>query len=258
MKKNLFLSGLAVCLLLTLVSCLGESSNVSTFTSVGIVRFNEKTGRLAIESPDCSPYYFTPQNTNLADFSIDDCVRFLCTVDLSSAENSADSLEKRKSYMGTLSNIEHVNRYEWSGYMTDTTKLLPNEQKIAYAFEEGGYLFLSGTMFLLSDITMLTDQRNDWILYSDIEAEPETDKNTSYNIYSFFLRSTIKLEGIKPEKNLAILNAYKIDYIWDRIQSREKADSKKAFIMRFNYIKDIKSDSIPVWAQQDLTVEKAQ
>jgi hypothetical protein len=260
MKNNLVSGIAASLLLLSLTACLGGGSNVVTNASVGIIRYNATTGGLAIEAAGFFNYYFAPtNNAALASFGLGDCVYFQYTIDLGAAENSSTNLELTKAYQGTLGSIEMIKAADCQSYMVhDTASLMPSEQKIAYAIDAyGGYTFVSKTFFLLSDIVMMDKQDNQWYMYCDMEAEPATDSSSGNPVYSFFLRSTIRTEGTAPEKNLAVWNAFRMDYLFDRIQNNVKAASKISYIMRIHYIKDIK-DGAPVWDSQDLTINLPQ
>jgi hypothetical protein len=252
--KNLFLSGCIAASLFTLTSCLDEGSDVVSSTTVGVVRFDMKNAKLVIDAYGFGAYAFYDPQLATQTFMEGDCVLFNYSVDRGSAENA--NVETTGLYYGTLNGIEAIRSYpaNYNGFV-DTTALLPNEQAIAYAIDmSAGCQFVSNRLFVSSDLTIKTDQKNNWMLYCDMENWLSKDANSNKNVYSFFLRTTITSEGISPEKNVAVINAFEMRNFWSNIQQSEKTAGNAEAILRFNYIKKIESDGTLVWDYSDLTI----
>ncbi|MDR2496350.1 MAG: hypothetical protein LBD21_04405 [Tannerellaceae bacterium] len=226
----------------------------------GVIKLDAKSGKMLIDAPYFAPYGFYAAGLSGSGFFPDDCVLFSFSVDLGDPENA--DVATKEYYTGTIAEVASVDKYNCLGYKLDTTVLLDNEQKIAYAVDanygsNGGYaILISNKLFLFSDITMMSDQQNQWILYCDASnLEPVKDSSTGLNAYMFYLRSTLSREGKAPEKNNIVVNAFEMGNILDLIQNREKQGSQSEAILRINFVKDIKDEGETlVWDKSDLRI----
>ncbi|MDR2498594.1 MAG: hypothetical protein LBD28_04055 [Tannerellaceae bacterium] len=259
--KNLLLSGCFAASLIVLTSCLGGGSEIHTASGMpGVIRMDAKSGKMLIDAPYFAPYGFYAAGLSNSGFFPDDCILFSFSVDLGDPENA--DVATKEYYTGSLADIAIVDQYSCLGSMMDSTVLLNNEQKVAYAVDanygsNGGYaIIISNKLFLFSDMTMMSGQQNQWVLYCDASnLEPIKDSSTSLNVYSFYLRSILSVPGKAPETNSIVVNAFEMGSVLNMIQNREKQGSQSEAILRINFVKDIKDEGETlVWDKSDLRI----
>jgi hypothetical protein len=213
----------------------------------GVVRFDTEKMKMVIDARDFLPYAFYAPWLASSSLSDGDCVLFGYNVDLGSKEN-ADRETTKLIYGQITQEPSLVSQYPCDGYMLDTTQLLANEQSIAYAVDANwGVSYVSGKLFVCTDLVRLEDQRTGWVLYYDPDLKAETEDQTK-RIYSLFLRATITREGIQPTVSEAVINAFDAQSLFDQIELIEKnyENTSATPYLKFNYVNEIK-DSTLVW-----------
>jgi hypothetical protein len=249
MKKLSFIGLLSVCTLL-FTSCLEGGSNEQSRNGVpGVVRFDAKIMKTVIDAPDFYPFAFYDPNMASLGLMEEDCVIFGYSVNYNDAANA--SFQTTGIIEGTITSISVLTQYSVQPSLIDTTKLMDQEQPIAYAVAaSGGWLYLSNKLFLASEFKQKTDQKTNWLLYYDPELP--TKEIDGKKVYSLFLRATLQTEGKAPEINGSVINAFEARRFFESISNFEKNQGKKEAYFQINYIKEIKEDSTFTWGQPEV------
>jgi hypothetical protein len=248
--KKLFYGGLTAACIMMLTSCLESGSNEQQREgAVGVIRFDTKNMKMAIESPDFYPFLYYGPGIESIDLSEGDCVLFGYSVDFNSDVNA--NYQTSGVIQGTISQLSRLDQFSCTTYI-DTTILMIEERPIAYAVSgNGGYLYFSGKLFIVSDFSYKEKQQIEWHLYYDPELPAENVEGK--NIYSLFLRATILVDDSNGAiQNGSIINTFNAEDFFNATQNLEKSLGKDKVYFKINHIKEIKEDSTFTWARSDL------
>jgi hypothetical protein len=252
MKKFLIGGLLSACTLLV-TSCLeGGSNEVSNSGVPGVVRFDMKTMKTVIDSPEFYPFAFydsnMEKNVQLSELKEDDCILFGYRVNFSDEVNA--NYQTAGIVNGTLTSIALLTKYYVQPTIGDTSALLEKEQPIAYAVANtGGYLYLSKKLFLLSNFQQKDEQVTDWILCFD--SSLPTKMINGRKVYSLFLRARILSEG-KLTGADSVINAFEAGNFFEQIMFIEDAEGQSEVYFQINHINDIKEDGSFTWTTSEV------
>ncbi|MDR1919690.1 MAG: hypothetical protein LBQ65_08610 [Tannerellaceae bacterium] len=248
MKKLSFVGLLSVCTLL-LTSCLEGGSNEQSRSGVpGIVRLDMKLMKMVIDAPDFYPFAFYASNMP-TDANDGDCILFGYSVNYSDAINA--NYQTTGLIEGNLTAFSLLDQYPVQPAFIDTTQLLEKEQPIAYSVAaNGGWLYLSGKLFLASEFKQKTEQKTNWLLY--YHPDLPTQEIEGKKVYSLFLRATLQAEGKTPEISGSVINAFDAKRFFDAISNMEKSQGNKEAYFQINHISEIKEDSTFSWKQPEV------
>ncbi|MDR1557227.1 MAG: hypothetical protein LBS88_09400 [Tannerellaceae bacterium] len=250
--KKLFYSGLMAACMMMMASCLESGSNEQQREgAVGVIRFDTKSMKMVIECFDFYPFLYYAPGLETTELNDGDCVLFGYVVDLSNEANT--DYQTTGIIQGNISTISRLDQFPCSPYLIDTAKLMEKEQPIAYAVSSnGGYLYFSQKLFVASNFSYKEKQQTDWHLYYDPELPAKNVDGK--NVYSLFLRATIKVEDStgSTQNGNVIINTFNAENFFNATQNLEKNLGKDKVYFRINHIKEIKEDSTFVWAESDL------
>lgn len=236
--KTLKLGGAAAALLL-LTSCLGDGgSTVTQNTVYGVIELSSKTMTNMVCVDNAGTLFFNSEIAKDVSIESGDCCILAYTLDQGSAENQ--NVATKGYYTVAKNGYAELDRWGLNSNLTDTAKIMENEQVIANIGNSYGYI--KGKMFLETQHKdFLTDQKNRYELSYDPSAKPEElEGNRVYNLY---LRTVKKTDGKSPSGNASIPNAYDLQRFVFSVTSTEKAAGAKAIYVRFNYIKEFNKDT---------------
>jgi hypothetical protein len=249
--KKLFYGGLITACIMMLGSCLESGSNEQQREgAVGVIRFDTKSVKMVIESPDFYPFLYYGPGLESIELNEGDCVMFGYSVDFNSDVNV--DYQTTGIIQGTISQIARLDQFSCTSYLIDTTTLMGEERPIAYAVSSsGGYLYFSGKLFLVSDFSYKEKQQIQWHLYYDPELPAENTDGK--NIYSLFLRTTILVDDVNgTTQQGSVINTFNAVNFFNATQNIEKNLGKEKVYFKINHIKEIKEDSTFTWAESDL------
>jgi hypothetical protein len=250
--KKLFFAGLMSLCALVMVSCLEGGSNEQSQSGIpGIVRFDMKSMRTVISSPEFGSIYFYDPQLETLGFLDGDCVLFGYTIDFSSDVNS--NYQTTGFLEGALSGIGLIDQHPCYSYMyRDTSVLIENEQQVAYAVSSKGYNFyFSDKLFLSSDFRQNTDQETEWLLYYDDELPTRTVEGK--DTYTLFLRTVVRDEGVAPIIDGTVINVFNASNFFDEVMRREKSKGNTEIHFYIYHIKEINEDGSFTWGYSDLS-----
>jgi hypothetical protein len=232
-----------------LASCLEGGSNEQSLSGVcGIVRFDMETMKTVIDAPG-SPSFYDPllETQGLLD---GDCVVFSYNVNFSDDINS--DYQTTGIVQGTISQVYLIDQWSCFPYIIhDSTSLMENEQKIAYAISTSGPSFyFSEKLFLISDFEQKTEQKTIWNFYYDPELPAENIDGKT--VYSLFLRATMKEAGKAPNLSGSVINVYNAGNFFRETTRIEKGKGKSEVYFLINHIKDIKEDGAFTWEKSNV------
>lgn len=236
--KTLKFGGAAAALLL-LTSCLGDGgSTVVQNTTYGVVELSSKTLTNMVCVDNAGTLFYSPELAKDVSVETGDCCILAYTVDHGSPENQ--NAAANGYYTVTKNGYAELDRWPFNFNLTDTAKIMENEQVIGNIGNAYGYI--KGKMFLETlHKDFLTGQKNKYELSYNPSAEPEKiDGNRVYNLY---LRTVKMTDGKSPSGNASIPNAYDLQRFVFSVTSTEKAAGAKAIFVRFNYIKEFNKDT---------------
>lgn len=252
MKKKVFYNvPLIAAFVMMLTSCLGDGDNKYSLSyQPGVMRYDMQSFHNVMDVYGGTGTIYNPLFDDATKFDSDGCYMVSFSLDYGIPENSNANVAANGYYTVDLTaNAIKVSSSYGVPYVTDTTKLLANEQPISHPYG-GGFAYQSGYLFLVSYITQLTDQKTTWELSYDESLESMVVDGDQH-IYDLYLRANIVQEGTTPSVDANVPNAYQIESFMDRINSKELAAGKSSYYLRVNYISAIK-DSIATWKQSDL------
>jgi hypothetical protein len=253
--RKLFFGGLTAVTLLALPSCLGSGSNQQTWSTLcGVVALStssvsSSTLNTVLECGAFEPYkFYSPQLSSLT-YSPGDCVVFGCSVDMSAAENA--NAGTTGIVQGSLNSINQVTKYDCLAEKPDTTALVPGEAVVANPIDANyGWQISGNILFLFTDFSASTNQKTNWTLYFDPQAEPTIDNSTNQNVYTFYLRANVTSpDSSTSPTGQAILNAFNTTQLFSYIYNKEGAS--KNFSFKICYLKKINDDGSLDWEYSD-------
>lgn len=240
--KKFSLCGVAATALMLLTSCLGDNSGSSRNEwndLLGVVSTSDKTYRQIVRTAAGD---FYNEELESMGFNSGNCVLFSCSYD-SSNPNNANDYANGYYYVTMTKTPAKVNSVSVNSIVADTTKLLDSNEIVLenpIAGTSIGYNFhpnIGGYMFLTSSFKGLTDQKNDWSMYFDMNQEPVEENG--YNTYEFVLRAVKKEEGKTPSGTMANLNAFHVQHILTQLNEKEYGNNKDKFAICVKYLKSI-------------------
>lgn len=244
MKKFKVLCASALSILLLLTSCLGDTNTEQSFNNLPGVVVNLGGGRLGLET-QVGRIYAQGNDMLLMGFSEGDCLLVSFTYDSGDPLN-ADQQQNGFSYVKLQTqptSVALVGSYPNMEAPENEKK----ENEINFdSFK--AYGLIQNRLFLTCDYTGNTDQKNDWFVYFDPEAEPEKGKSYNgeeMNIYKVYLRATVRDEGRTPSGIRQDLNAFNLTTQVSRINHFES--SNEVYGISIEFPKSFNSDSEPVW-----------
>ncbi len=251
MKKfGLFLA--AVCAAVgMLTSCLGETENSQTLSNVPAVvsTASSSSGTIYVLNTAGS-FAITSSALQSTSLNVGDCVMVSFNLDFSSDENAnASSLGYYNASITSISKVDKFNMESLS-LPEDTTQLLENERVLASAMNLMYYnSYLSGYLFLVSNIALLDDEEVDWHLFADMHNIEPTEEESGVNTYSLFLRVVTTEEPDSEDvTNTVVPNAYYARNFIDAVSSKEEAAGNSYFNLRIYYVSEInETTNTPVW-----------
>lgn len=251
MKKRGFLGMVVACALLLLTSCLGDSNNQQTLSSIPGVISTSKDYKTIIKTAAGAAIYSPSLET--AGYLPGQCVLASFTIDFDAAENA--NAASNGYYYATMNAVPtNVDRWYANPIMGDTTKLLDKEQAVTSPIDTRyGAAYLEGMLFLFSDFTHLTKQESNW--YLSYDGNQTAVEENGKRIYSVFLRAAIKTEGQTPSLNSVVVNAFDAKTMIDGFNTKEKDLGNKEYYIKINYIKEIdaKDPTKFTWTSTDPT-----
>lgn len=239
--KKFNLCGVAAAALLLLSSCLGDDSGSSQQELngvLGVVTTSSKTFKTIVRTAYGDLYNETIESLG---FTPGNCIQFACKYD-SSNPNNANDYANGYAYVTVTKRPENVNSVDVKMSAADTTQLL-DKNEIALenpiAGTSVGYNFgvLDGYMFLTSSFKGLTDQKNEWSMYFDMNQTPIVEGG--YNTYVFTVRAVKKEEGKTPSGVMGNMNAFRTKSILNQLNAKEYGNKKDRFGIRIQYLKAI-------------------
>ena len=230
----------AISALLVLTSCLGESDTTQNLYDIpGVIKW--QGDRNVAVTP-----FFVISMSDLDKFMTGDCVW------VSFAYDSKTAGDENANGYSLVTPIKATTRLDegrliWN--KTDTATLMLNEIEVDHgigSYDYNFYSYIEGYMFLASAFTGLTDQRNSWELYYDVDQTPKvgaSSQGEDINIYTLYMRAKVVQPGKTPEKSDFNLNTYQIKSLVDRLNEKEKAIGKKAYGVNVRFLNKISKDS---------------
>ena len=245
MKKTSLLGVFFLSVMLMFTSCLGDGSNVSSGTVIGVVRFDTETFRNVLDVSEYQSLY----SIAFKDMNEGDCCTVYYELDMDDPENQSEKLQLNKYYTIKVLNKASISKYNISNSLTDTTKLLTNEISIDNPIYGNSNFYIKGNLFLVHEFDEPTDQKSLWnISYDPKNMVAGEGKDKVYNVY---IRATNT--GTQSTKLTYQTNAYNMGYYLKQIANQEKNLNNESFKLNFNYVSEIK-DSIFVWKANTLDV----
>lgn len=245
--RKFSLCSLVAAFLVLLTSCLGDgnSSQTMSFSTVGVVTLSSKTGKIIVRTSNAGDIYNEAFGKS---FVPGDCLQLNCSYD-SSNPNNANDYANGYMYVTLTSEPVSVDKGTFRPTATDTTQLVdPNEFVLEDAIKgDNSVAYAGGYLFMTSTYQGLTNQQNEWQLYYDMNQKPL--EQSGINTYTFVLRAVKKADGKSPKGLQGDLNAYQAKSVLDQLNSKEYANGKDRFRVRFRYLKSIgEKDSTLTWA----------
>lgn len=243
MKTFKLFSVLVAATLVLFTSCLGDGNNTRNLTNqFAVARMDSKTFKTVLDINGLGAVY-SPTAEPL--ITADQCYLVDLTIDFSSAENA--NAEKNGYYQATIGNINEVTKGISIQQVADTTKLLTDEQPISELVINN---YLSGYLLMAASFDQLKNQQNRWEIYFDPTQEPAEDKNGN-RYYDLFIRVVKRVDGDGSSTKELIYRAFEVKNFIDKCIEKEKAASKNAVNLKFNYVQSIDTKADPAtmkWA----------
>ena len=253
MKKLKVLSLVAAAAgMVVLTSCMKGNSEF-TRTDFGVVETSTKTYKKVVY-----PYGFYPVFLPSVekDFTIDDgdCVWVNYKINQEQSENVNASAYGYYTATDDVVGMVMKPKNEIDT-RPDTSIVKPKEMLL----KNSSVMFVGSEKFKRMIVqgvptSYLKDQKNDYSLSCDLYQEPQTIGNTE-RVYTLFLRTTLETPGQAPTiENGADLNAFRADYFYNSLHSREKAAGKNAvyFVVKYPIAFNSDSTKITEWKTSEL------
>jgi hypothetical protein len=244
-------------------SCLENSGNRETGSTVGILGIGDKSFNYVIKTlggdiyaPELTSYINAGKMSQGSGYYIN------YEIDYDLPENTLAMVTANGYYTVTLvSFVEAENSY-LNYYLTDTSAVLPNEMAVLYPTlfsDEGGVFgFSKGYIFMTPAVKRAEDQQMTWNLSYDEETMMPTEENGK-RYYDLYLRATKKGDSDKTTSSEYIsLVAYNTGSYIERVANKEKEllganyNQSSTFTLRIHYVSEIKDDDELVWKSQEL------
>lgn len=242
--KTLKLGGAAAALLL-LTSCLGDGGGTVSESAVyGVIELSSKTMTNMVCVDNAGTLFFNPEVANDVSIETGDCCILAYVLDQGSAENQ--NVATKGYFTVGKKGYQEIDRWSLSFSLTDTAKILNNEQTLTGINAPVSYI--KGRLFLPTEHKdFLTDQKNRFELSYNPAAEPE--KIEGNRVYNLYLRTVKVTEGKSPSQSGSMVNAYELQRFASSVTSTEKATGAKGIFIKFNYIKEFNKDTTAAtWA----------
>lgn len=231
-----------------LTSCLGEGSNSSSGTAIGVIRTDFRTFTNVL---DISEYesFSSPAFGNMSEGS---CCIVAYTLNYDLPENSTEMVKTNGYYTVTVAQKEEIEQFYMAYSLTDTTRLLDHEMPIINPVYENAGQYVKGRLFIAHLVKQPEDQKTAYHLSYDPQFTDIKEGSNGNRIYDVFLRATVVAEGSKTsEERLSELYAYNMSNYFNEVANMEDGLGKKTFDIRFNYVSDIKDGTDMVWKQSN-------
>lgn len=249
MKKfKLYGSLVALAAAVLLTSCLGDSGNStqSAETQFAVAHTDSKSMKTVLDV-----YYYGPLYSPSVELMVNpgSCYFIDYQIDFSTPENV--NAATNGYYIANIGNVTEIDKAFPVLQVADTTALLENEQPVE-KFAVGTYV--SGHFLLGMNFAQLKNQQTRWEVYYDPSQEArETTSGERY--YDLFVRAVKKVDGEGSSSTTAVVyRSVLLKNFIEQCNEREKANSKKTFNLKFNYLKsfdakdgtDLKWESVSV------------
>lgn len=240
MKKVSLFGAFILMAVVMFTSCLGEGSNTSSGTLIGVVRFDsEKLFKNVLDVSEYEHLY----SVAFGGMVEGDCYFVSYELDMDDPENQSESLQNNGCYTIKVLDKQQITKFNLQSLLTDTTKLLTNEIPVKNPVYGNSSLYIKGKFFLSHQIDEPSDQKTTWNLsYDPTNMVVEENDN---RIYDLFIRATNSGTQTKAEKYNTY--AYDMGYYLKQVANTEKNLKNEKFYLRFNYVSEIKGDTAIVW-----------
>lgn len=179
--------------------------------------------------------------TRFSSFSEGKCLLVSFDYDPSLPENT--DAEQRGYYTVTSRGETSVSQQDAVSPLTDTGKLLANEQPVIYAVNPNDsvlYIKLEDYLFLPSVCWTTADRALEWQLtYDPAQLPVVDDRRTIYSLYLRVTATTGKPED-KTEEPVATINAFNLANFMDDMQERGGRDAD--MYIRIHYVNQINAN----------------
>ena len=255
MKRiSYLLIGFVFCIA-NLTSCI-EGGNVVEEVDYGVLEYNSKNAAVVLKTAQGNLYSAQMQNLyNLLEMNVGECYIILYNLNYDLPENAKNVVEQNGYYTVTLKDYAKLPQFYLSSYLTDITRILPNEVAVSKGFN-GGNAF-SGYFFMSHTLSLPEDSEVNWNLSYDVESMMPTIENGK-RYYDLYVRAIETKKGDKAKINQEHFNAYYVDDYLSRAASNERSilgsdysQNSSKFSVRIFYASNIDLESERITWQKD-------
>ncbi|MDR2918327.1 MAG: hypothetical protein LBV72_03050 [Tannerella sp.] len=245
MKKVNAFGAIFLMAIVLFTSCLGDGSNTQSATTVGVVRYDYKSGKYLLDTYGWGVFYSSALNSTTEGA----CYYFNFELDYDLADNNSSVVNTTGYYTISIGTKYEVARYSMSPVLLDTTTLLTNEIPLVNPLASvDGYV--KGIFFLQHTYKQPEDQKYAWSLSYD--TQNAVIEESGKRIYDVFIRAAISgSAGTKTATEGGVANAYNMKSFFESAAYVEKNQTDKVVNVRFNYVSDITDGKI-VWKKSDI------